>query len=73
MNAYDVVIGYRADDAYHEMYLNKVRTAIADMFDFAIHDFGLDSKDFVLISRYYYIVLTDSSFYYGAVCVRIYI
>lgn len=34
-------------NAYHEMYLNKVRAAIADMFDFAIHDFGLDSKDFV--------------------------
>lgn len=33
--------------AYHEMYVGKAMNNIANMFDFAINDFGFDSEDFV--------------------------
>lgn len=32
--------------AYHEMYAGKAMTNIANMFDFAINEFGLDGEDF---------------------------
>ena len=32
---------------YDKIFLHKAMTRVADMFDFAIHDFGLDSRDFV--------------------------
>ena len=34
-------------NAYHEMYLRSSMTNLANMFDFAINDFGLGSDDFV--------------------------
>jgi DNA-binding transcriptional regulator YiaG len=33
--------------AYHEMYVGKAMNTIANMFDFAINDFGLECDDFV--------------------------
>ena len=33
--------------AYHGLYVSKAMNNIANMFDFAINDFGLDSDDFV--------------------------